>query len=226
MTLGIVGDRKQRESLSAPKANELLSQLKDGMEQRLKELGGGQVNTEALLKTNASLIDKISGLEKALSSLEKRKTEQEETERQKIQGKIGELEKSLRELERQKTDQREQNRKTMKLEIANLREMMTKVQQEKQTETASTNEAKAMGAKMARLEAALRLMNEERKKKVEDKETLLLKRKLALFEQKFKEMEETKKKFNNQNKNQTNFGINYFLWKINSQKWKNEKACQ
>jgi len=35
-------------------------------------------------------------------------------------------------------------------------------------------------------------MKKERKK-VEDKETLLLKRKLALFEQKFKEMEETKK---------------------------------
>lgn len=46
---------------------------------------------------------------------------------------------------------------------------------------------------MARLEAALRLMNEERKNKVEDKETILLKRKLALFEQKFKEVEESKK---------------------------------
>lgn len=193
MTLGIVGDRKQRESLSGPKANELLTQLKDGMEIRLKELGGGQVNTEALLKTNASLMEKIMGLEKVLQTLEKRKSEQEDQERVKIQSKIGELERSLRELEQAKTEQREQNRKTMKLEIANLKEMMTKVQQEKQSETAATAEAKAMAAKMARLEAALRLMNEDRKKKVEDKETLLLKRKLVLFEQKFKEMEETKK---------------------------------
>lgn len=33
-----------------------------------------------------------------------------------------------------------------------------------------------MASKMARLEAALRLMNEERKTKVDDKETILLKR--------------------------------------------------
>jgi len=38
------------------------------------------------------------------------------------------------------------------------------------------------------MEAALRLMNEERKKESgDDKETVLLKRKLALFEQKFKD---------------------------------------
>jgi len=78
----------------------------------------------------------------------------------------------------------------MKLEIDNLKEMMTKVQQDQQNENAENN-SKALTSKMARLEAALRLMNEERKKETsDDKETLLLKRKLALFEQKFKEMEE------------------------------------
>jgi len=72
--------------------------------------------------------------------------------------------------------------------------MMSKVQKEQQTEQVATQETKAMAQKMARLEAALRLMNEERKKgQSDDKETLLLKKKLALFEQKFKDMEDSKK---------------------------------
>jgi len=72
--------------------------------------------------------------------------------------------------------------------------MMVKVQKEKDDESAAATEAKNLGAKMNRLEAALRLMNEERKKgPVEDKDTLLLKRKLVLFEQKMQEMEAEKK---------------------------------
>jgi len=61
-------------------------------------------------------------------------------------------------------------------------------------ENSAANENKSLSSKMNRLEAALRLMNEERKKgTVEDKDTLLLKRKLSLFEQKFQEMEAEKK---------------------------------
>jgi len=90
--------------------------------------------------------------------------------------------------------QREQNRRTMKLEIANLKEMMAEVQKEKDNESQAATEAKALAAKMNRLEAALRLMKEDRKKgSVEDKDTLLLRRKLALFEQKLQEMEVEKK---------------------------------
>lgn len=76
------------------------------------------------------------------------------------------------------------------------------MQQEAANSNADSQQHNAMAAKMNRLEAALRLMNEERKNKVEDKETLLLKRyslscsfplsnssKLALFEQKFKDLE-------------------------------------
>jgi len=82
----------------------------------------------------------------------------------------------------------------MKLEIANLKEMMVKVQKEKDDENSAANEAKALGSKMNRLEAALRLMNDERRKPpTEDKDTVLLRRKLALFEQKFSEMEAEKK---------------------------------
>jgi len=79
----------------------------------------------------------------------------------------------------------------MKIEIDSLREMMQKVQQEKNDEASSN--ATAMASKVARLEAALRLLNDERKKETDDKDTLLLKRKLGLFEQKLQEMESEKK---------------------------------
>jgi len=64
-------------------------------------------------------MDKVLRLEKALSTLENRKSKEEEKKR--VQNKIGELERSLRALEAQKMQQREQNRRTMKLEIANLK---------------------------------------------------------------------------------------------------------
>lgn len=195
MALGIVGDKKQRESLSAPQSAELLATLKSSMEQRLVELNGGkQINFEALSSNSTSMMDKILGLEKALSGMEARKSQEEEEEKKRVQSKISELERSLKALEAQKAEQRENNRRTMKLEIANLKEMMSKVQKEKEDESSAANEAKALGAKMNRLEAALRLMNEDRKKgTVEDKDTLLLKRKLSLFEQKLGEMEAEKK---------------------------------
>jgi hypothetical protein len=194
MALGIVGDKKQRESLSAPQSIELLNTLKNTMEQKIVELGGKQLNTDSGNANNNSLMDKILGLEKTLSTLETRKTQEEEEEKKRVQNKISELERSLKALEVQKTQQREQNRRTMKLEIANLKEMMAKVQKEKDDESAAANESKTLGAKMNRLEAALRLMNEDRKKgAVEDKDTLLLRRKLALFEQKLQEMEAEKK---------------------------------
>jgi len=195
MSLGIVGDKKQRESLSAPQTNELLEKLKVSMEQRMVELNGGkQINFDLMAANNSSLMDKVLSLEKALSTLENRKSKEEEEEKKRVQNKIGELERSLRALEAQKMQQREQNRRTMKLEIANLKEMMAKVQKEKDNESQAATEAKALAAKMNRLEAALRLMNEDRKKgSVEDKDTLLLRRKLALFEQKLQEMEVEKK---------------------------------
>jgi hypothetical protein len=197
MALGIVGDKKQRESISiSPNSNELLNTLKSSMEQKIVELNGGrQVNFDSLNSNNSvSLLDKIMNLEKALSTLESRKSIEEEEEKKRVQNKISELERSLKALETQKLQQREQSRRTMKLEIANLKDMMTKVQKEKEDENAAANEAKSLGAKMNRLEAALRLMNEDRKKVTDDKETLLLRRKLALFEQKFQDMEAEKKK--------------------------------
>jgi len=195
MSLGIVGDKKQRESLSAPQSHELLATLKQQMEQKIVELNGGrQINFDSLASNNASMMDKILSLERALSHMETRKSQEEEEEKKRVQSKIGELERSLRALEAQKAQQREQSRRTMKLEIANLKEMMAKVQKEKDDETAAVTESKALSAKMNRLEAALRLMNEDRKKgTVEDKDTLLLRRKLALFEQKLQEMEAEKK---------------------------------
>jgi hypothetical protein len=196
MSLGIVGDRKQRESLSGPQSLELLNTLKSSMEQKIVELNGGRkINFDALSgPNNNNIMEKIVTLEKALTTLESRKTQEEEEEKKRVQSKISELESSLKALESQKTQQREQNRRTMKLEIANLKEMMSKVQKEKDDETAAVEESKALSAKMNRLEAALRLMNEDRKKgTVEDKDTLLLRRKLALFEQKLQEMEAEKK---------------------------------
>jgi len=113
--------------------------------------------------------------------LKPKKTQSELEEKQKVQSKIVELEQSLKALEATKKDQREQNRRTMKLEIANLKEMMAKVQTQQgvQGVPETKEESKALASKMNRLEAALRLLNEERKKeKVEDKETILLQRKL------------------------------------------------
>jgi len=182
--------------LCGPQSAELLEQLKSSMEHRLVELNGGrQINFDSLLSANTTMMDKIISLERTLTALESRKSKEEEEEKKRVQNKIGELERSLRALETQKVQQREQNRRTMKLEIANLKEMMAKVQKDKDNETQAATEAKNLTAKMSRLEAALRLMNEERKKGtgVEDKDTLLLRRKLALFEQKLSEMEAEKK---------------------------------
>jgi hypothetical protein len=122
MSLGIVGDKKQRESLSGPQSNELLMNLKQSLEQKIVELSGGkQINFDALASNNSTMMDKILGLEKALSTLESRKSQEEEEEKKRVQNKISELERSLRALEAQKTQQREQSRRTMKLEIANLK---------------------------------------------------------------------------------------------------------
>eukprot|EP01124_Arcella_intermedia_P030078 TRINITY_DN6500_c0_g1_i2.p1 TRINITY_DN6500_c0_g1~~TRINITY_DN6500_c0_g1_i2.p1 ORF type:complete len:947 (-),score=247.18 TRINITY_DN6500_c0_g1_i2:91-2931(-) len=186
MSLGIVGDRKQRQSVSAPKAQDVLLQVYQSMEKRVLELNG-----KIPEMGNMSIMDKISTLEKILSVLEIQRAKQEEEEKLRVQKKIVELESSLKTLEAQKTQQRESKRETMKIEIDKLKEMMATVQAQ-QNPTADVA-SKDMASKMARMEAALRLMNEEKKKETEDKETVLLKRKLQLFEQKLREMEDEKK---------------------------------
>jgi len=185
MSLGIVGDKKQRESMSAPKTNELLQSVAMAMEQRVTELGGPK------LDENVPLMEKIVHLERHLTNLEAKKRKEEEEEKARVQSKISELESSLKNLQAQKQEQISKNRQTMKIEIDSLKEMMTKVQQD-QSE-AAINSSQAMATKVARLEAALRLLNEERKKETDDKDSLLLKRKLSLFEQKLEEMEAEKK---------------------------------
>jgi predicted metal-dependent hydrolase len=138
----------------------------------------------------------VNNMSRRLPPVKEKKTDywkDVEEEMKRVQNKIGELKRSLRTLEAQKQQQREQSRRTMKLELANLKDRIAKVQKEKD-EVAAANEAKALAAKMNRLEAALRLMNEERKKgSVEDKDTLLLRRKLALYELKLQQMEAEKK---------------------------------
>jgi len=187
MSLGVVGDKKTRESMSGPKSNELLQKVALAMEQRVTELGGQKMDN------SGPLMDRIMTLEKTLSNLEAKKSKEEEEEKLRVQTKIAELESSLKNLQASKVEQREKNRQTMKLEIDSLKEMMAKVQQE--NNDAAANNAQVMGSKVARLEAALRLLNEERKKgsDSDDKDSLLLKRKLGLFEQKLKEMEAEKK---------------------------------
>jgi len=82
MALGIVGDKKQRESLSAPQSHELLVTLKSSMEQKIVELTGGkQINFDSLDTNSNNLMDKILNLERALSTLETRKSQEEEEEK-------------------------------------------------------------------------------------------------------------------------------------------------
>jgi len=85
MAFGIVGDKKQRESLNAPQYNELLETLKTQLEQKFVELNGGkQGNLDSLVPSNASMIDKILSLERALRTLETRKSQEEEEEKKNV----------------------------------------------------------------------------------------------------------------------------------------------
>lgn len=158
---------------------------------RLTELNNGQ---PVRLDPNTPQLERICRMEKAIQVLEARKQKEEEEEAEKVKAKIGELQTSLQSMTTEKEKQRETNRRTMKLELDTLKESMAKMQTEASPAAAPQSAAAvdAMQAKMNRLEAALRLLNDERKTNVEDKDTLLLKRKLALFEQKFADLEAQK----------------------------------
>eukprot|EP01128_Nolandella_sp_AFSM9_P010374 TRINITY_DN7155_c0_g1_i1.p1 TRINITY_DN7155_c0_g1~~TRINITY_DN7155_c0_g1_i1.p1 ORF type:complete len:856 (+),score=293.05 TRINITY_DN7155_c0_g1_i1:43-2568(+) len=195
LLLGLVKDKRARiktgEDQSTPDPRRVLAGLEKHMIARLTELNNG---TPVKLDPRTPPLAKIVRMEKAIQVLEARKKKEEEIEAAKVQDKIKELQSSIVHTEQKKEKERETNRRTMKLELANIQEAMQKMQQQQDLSknSAAASQASAMSAKMNRLEAALRLMNEERKTKVDDKETLLLKRKLALFEQKFKDLESQK----------------------------------
>eukprot|EP01127_Copromyxa_protea_P022569 TRINITY_DN815_c0_g6_i1.p1 TRINITY_DN815_c0_g6~~TRINITY_DN815_c0_g6_i1.p1 ORF type:complete len:949 (-),score=336.03 TRINITY_DN815_c0_g6_i1:196-3042(-) len=186
MALDIVGNWKQRESTAAPNARELFQILETQMETRITELNGGRPVSVA-----GRGIEKIRLMEPILAQLEATKEKETEQEEEKVKAKVGELQTSLRAMQEKKETEIANKRKTMSLELNNLREQMARAAQE--PSQAATQDAQALAEKMNRLEAALRLMNEERKKGVEDKETLLLKKKLAVFEAKLIEVAENKK---------------------------------
>uniref|UniRef100_A0A6B2L043 Uncharacterized protein n=1 Tax=Arcella intermedia TaxID=1963864 RepID=A0A6B2L043_9EUKA len=110
-----------------------------------------------------------------------------EEERKRFDKKIAELEALLRRKEEEAVAQKESNKRALKSEIERLRVEIDNARDDPER-------AKALLSKQARVEAALRLMLEERKKvPSDDKETILLKRKLQLFEDKRKSLEEESK---------------------------------
>lgn len=194
LMLGLVTDKRTRDPNEKPNPRNVIIGLDKAMMARLTELNNGK---PVKMDPKVAPLEKIARMEKAIQVLEARKEKEEEEEAAKVKEKIGELQSTLVETQKKKEEQRETNRRTMQLELSNLRESMAKMQQEQNATTAAAaqsanKEVGEMAAKMNRLEAALRMMNEERKKGVEDKETILLKRKLALFEQKFKDLEAQK----------------------------------
>jgi len=150
------------------------------MEHSIVELNGGhKINFEAFLSAHNTIIEKIISLECTLTALENRKSKEEQQEKKNV------IQKNfVDDFESKKVLTLEQNLRTMNLEIANLREIMAKDNDPQTT--------KGLTAKLSCLEAALRLMYEERKKEmIEDKDTLLI-RKLALFDQMLLERDEEK----------------------------------
>jgi len=195
LSLQLVLDKRAREAqgiTAVPDPRPILAGLEKAMYARLTELNNGN---PVRLDPNTPQLERICRMEKAIQVLEARKAKEEEEEAEKVKAKVAELQSSLQNMTQEKEKQRETNRRTMKLELDTLKESMAKMQQAEPTAAASQQTgaaADAMQAKMNRLEAALRLLNEERKNNVEDKDTLLLKRKLALFEQKFQDLEAQK----------------------------------
>lgn len=59
--------------------------------------------------------------------------------------------------------------------------------------TVDAQQNRKLAQKMSALETALKTMNEERKLGSDDKETIMLKKKLALFESRMRELEEEKR---------------------------------
>jgi len=196
MSLQLVLDKRSREAqgiTAVPDARPILAGLEKAMYARLTELNNGN---PVRLDPNTPQLERICRMEKAIQVLEARKAKEEEEEAEKVKAKVAELQTSLQTMTAEKEKQRETNRRTMKLELDTLKESMSKMQHNEHASGAGSQQsnaaAEAMSAKMNRLEAALRLLNEERKNNVEDKDTVLLKRKLALFEQKFQDLEAQK----------------------------------
>eukprot|EP01127_Copromyxa_protea_P022563 TRINITY_DN815_c0_g3_i1.p1 TRINITY_DN815_c0_g3~~TRINITY_DN815_c0_g3_i1.p1 ORF type:complete len:628 (-),score=182.72 TRINITY_DN815_c0_g3_i1:1200-3083(-) len=185
MSLDIVGNWKQRESSAAPSAQELFQVLEVAMQERITELSNGR--PVAIPGTG---IDKIRAMEPILAALEAAKEKEDAEQEEKVKAKVSELHTSLRVLQEKKEAEVANKRRTVSLELNNLREQMLKASQDG---TTPRQDAAALAEKVNRLEAALRLMNEERKQGVEDKETMLLKKKLAVFEAKLNEVSEAKK---------------------------------
>jgi len=191
LSLELVANWKTRENEgNGPRAKELFQQLEYTMEAKLTEKNNGMPFPVA-----GTGFTKIKNMERQLQIFEAKAEKDQEDEAEKVKAKITELTKTLASVQQKKETEREQNRRTMTMEINNLREQMQKAAAaESQMDNARMmDENKKMAQKMARLEAALRQMNEERKKGVEDSDSAMLKKKLALFEARMKQLEEEKK---------------------------------
>jgi len=190
LSLDLVANWKTRETQgNGPRAQELFQQLERTMENKLAERNGGRP-----FPVPGSGFTKIKHMERQLQVFEAKQDKDQEEEAEKVKAKIADLSKSLSHLQHKKDQEREANRRTMTMEINNLREQMQKVASEPQTDNARiVEENKKMAQKMMRLEAALRQMNEEKQKGVEDNDSAMLKKKLALFEARMKQLEEEKK---------------------------------
>jgi len=189
LSLNLVANWKSREENGeAPKAKELFQQLAIAMERALIERNGGPVHVDGTGFT------RIKNMERQLQILESQADTAHEAEAEKVKAKITELTTSLQNIQHKKDAERETNRRTMTMELSNLREQMLKAAQEPATDQQKMiEENKKMAQKMARLESALRQMNDEKKKGGDDtQESAMLRKKLALFENRMKELEDEK----------------------------------
>jgi len=186
MALELVGNWKQREDTAqAPSAQELFREMEIAMQQKIVLL-----NNNRPFNVAAVGIEKLRQLENELQRLEAIAEKAQAQEEERLKSKKEDLERSLRVMREKKEADVENKRRTMSLELNNLREQMA---QAATTPGAATpRDTQNMADKMARMEAALRLLNEERKKGVDDKETVMLKKKLAAFEAKLQEVAEQK----------------------------------
>eukprot|EP01124_Arcella_intermedia_P025412 TRINITY_DN4546_c0_g1_i1.p1 TRINITY_DN4546_c0_g1~~TRINITY_DN4546_c0_g1_i1.p1 ORF type:complete len:1457 (+),score=497.48 TRINITY_DN4546_c0_g1_i1:44-4372(+) len=183
MSLGVVGDILARERGKSPQPIEVLPILCDTMRAKITELGHKppEFGIDVTLTQQAVLLDK------KLNEAEEMERKNMEEERKRFDKKIAELEALLRRKEEEAVAQKESNKRALKSEIERLRVEIDNARDDPER-------AKALLSKQARVEAALRLMLEERKKvPSDDKETILLKRKLQLFEDKRKSLEEESK---------------------------------
>jgi len=186
MALELVGNWKQREDTAqAPSAQQLFREMEVAMQQKIALL-----NNNRPFQVSAVGIEKIRQLENELQRLEAIAEKAQAQEEERLKSKKEDLERSLRVMREKKEADVENKRRTMSLELNNLREQMAMAAQA--PTVASNRNTQDMADKMARMEAALRLLNEERKKGVDDKETIMLKKKLAAFEAKLQEVSEQK----------------------------------